>query len=58
MILEGVGAANVADDGSGVAVPALIHDADEIGAAFSRYRDEASAWLRLTVWVYPGEMLA
>ena len=32
MILEGIGTSDVADDSSGVPVPALIHDAHEISA--------------------------
>lgn len=41
MIPKGVGSANVTDDGSRIAVPALIHDASEIHASARRFRDVA-----------------
>ena len=41
MILEGIGTSDVADDSSGVPVPALIHDAHEISATLGRGGDIA-----------------
>jgi hypothetical protein len=41
VILEGIGTSDVADDSSGVPVPALIHDAHEIGATLGRGGDIA-----------------
>lgn len=41
MIPKGVGSANVTDDGSRIAVPALIHEASEIHASACRFSDVA-----------------
>jgi len=43
VILEGIGSADVPDDGSGIAMPALINDAREICAPLGGCRDVAGS---------------